>query len=219
MFKFRKRPRDPEGTVLLCATAAEREVMASAPVGVARRGPRVSWMEGMRVGDDQGQTTACQMFAYAKRREILKDLLITDAQVQRAFNNLLGTLGRPAGKGLTSKEAVIGARVAGWIGEDEGIGPATLDDLYEQPLIAIYDADVFAGTKRNGCVNVNSWLRNKEFHAVCLVAKGPVPKSDQEWVNQAGSWGIRYGHKGITSMPTWRHKEACRELWKVVKKG
>lgn len=214
---FRKRRPDPVGTVLLCATPEERAVMAG-PAGVQRRGPRVSWMDGMRVGDDQGQTSACQLFAHAKRHEILTGAYVADTTVIHVYRELLKALGRPDGQGLTTREAVRGARMAGWLTADEDVAPATLDDLAGEPLLSIYDADVFTGTKRNGCVNVNGWLRNKEYHAVCLVAKGPLPKREEEWVWQAGSWGIHYGYKGITNMPRWRHDEACRELWKVVRR-
>lgn len=214
---FFRRRSDPRGTVLLCASPAEREAMRE-PSGVARNGPRVSWMEHLIVGDDQGQTSACQLFAAAKRYEIVSGIYVADTTVIHVYHELRHQLGRPEGQGLSTKEAVRGCRMAGWINEDEDIGPATLDDLYQQPLWAIYDADVFTGTKRNGCVNHNAWLHQKEFHAVCLVAKGPVPKSDKEWVNQAGSWGASYGDNGITAMTTERHREACRELWKVVKR-
>lgn len=212
---FFRKP-DPRGTVRLCATPPERAAMIE-PSGVARRGPRVSWMAGMRVGDDQGQTASCQLFAAAKWYEVTTGAYVADTTVMHVYHNLRRLLDRDEGEGLTTREAVRGARMAGWIGSREDIAPATLNDLYQQPLWAIYDADVFASPRRNGCVDHNAWLRNFEYHAVCIVARGPVPGSDVDWVNQAGSWGIRYGAKGITAMSVARHCEACRELWKVVK--
>jgi hypothetical protein len=212
MFSFRKRV-DPVGRAQLCAGAAERQTMAG---GVLQAGRDLSWMRGMRVGDDQGQSGACQLFDLAKRYEILTGAYVADTTVLHVYDATLKRLGRPWGGGLTTREAFAAALGAGWVRAGQQLAPATLDDLAGQPLVSMYDADVFAAPNRAGCVNCNARLRGESYHSVCLVAAGAVAGESGEWVYHAGSWGLAYGHRGITMMPLWRHKQALRELWKIV---
>lgn len=206
----RKRRRD--WSALPCAAAGEEYRPGPGPL---RDGPDISWLSRVRVGDDQGQTSACVIFSFAKWEEIMRGSFISDAACIAIWRDALRRAGRADG-GLTVKEGYAAAVRSGWLRGSRGVAPATFADLDKQPLIAIYEAGVFDSPNSAGCLNHDVDGEDRGLHAVCEVAYGYINGIAEPFCYQAGSWGRRYAWQGITLMSEALHKRRCHELWRVV---
>lgn len=208
---WRRRKRTAFAGALL-AGGEDAYVAAAGPL---RDGPDVSWIPGMRAGDDQGQTDACVAFAIGRWIETVRKVYVPDWECVKVWRMALEAAGRTAG-GLTVREGIEGWKRQGKLSPGARAFRAELWDLARQPLVGIYEGSVFVGARRNGCCDHHA-PRSREFHAVLEVGHGRLTRiANRQMCYQAGSWGIGHGWKGFTCMEEWLHRERCRELWGIA---
>ena len=182
-----------------------------------RDGDDVSWLPRCRVGDDQGQTGACSIFAIASWAEIMFDYDISDAEALDVYRAALKRYNRPAGSGLQFREAFPMCATAGWLpGKMAMFAVRDLAHLSDQPIIAagaITDAWHNASIQ-SGCLDHDPALTKVHgYHAYVIVGHGAVTNLPDRWVTVENSWGFRWGWNGLGVMSESLHTRLCRELW------
>jgi len=183
-------------------------------------GDDVSWMPRAMVGDDQGNSGACALFAMAAWAEIVHGVPVSSFDVRAGYIRALAPLGRPWGEGLYFHEALKAAQAEGWIRSTGTLrAESGLDRLKEQPLLCGYIVtQAFYGTDpKSGCLDHDKSLDAElGYHAVCIVGKGRVDSlPDRSWVYFENSWGWQWGWNGIGVVGVEMHNRLCREVWSI----
>lgn len=191
------------------------------PPTPARDGADVSWLDRCRVGDNQGATGACTLFAFASWSEIVHGQSITDEACLEAYRDACARYNIADGKGMTFRRAFRVAQDYGWLPGATGLHRQhNLQALQDQPLIAGY-----AVTKawrerymRNGVLNHSHVFNYMEgYHAVVIVGHGALAAAPgQRFVYIENSWGPLWGHQGLGLMSEEMHTRLCKEVWRIV---
>lgn len=183
-------------------------------------GEDVSWIPRAMVGDDQGNSGACALFAMAAWAEIVHGVPISSFDVLAAYRRALASLGRAFGEGLYFSEALKAAQTEGWIRSTGTLrAERGLDRLKEQPLLCGYVVtDAFYRADPNtGCLSHDESLKTElGYHAVCVIGKGRLDMMpNRSWVYFENSWGWQWGWNGIGVMGVEMHTRLCREVWSI----
>ena len=192
------------------------------PVTPARDGPDVSWLSRCRVGDNQGATGACALFAFASWAEIMFGTPISDSACLAAYEDACKRFGIPYVRGMQFSQAFQVARDHGWLRDASGLTRVhDLSELANQPILA--GMSVTAAWRpenlRDGVLDHDPNIRYVDgYHAVVIVANGVI-LSDLKggrYIYIENSWGLGWGHNGLGMMRADLFKRLCRELWIVT---
>ena len=179
-----------------------------------------SWFEHTVVGNDQGWTSSCAFQALANWAEIMEKKRISDEERLDVYFRALKREDRNSG-GFTYPKAYYYADDAGWMPDDaEGIIPTRkLSTLAEQPILAGYSVHKpWNHVKQDGIISSCAG-KLIAYHGVCINAVGMQGNDPTLWVYHEGSWGPKWGYKGMARLTGTVHEKTCREMWKVVFKG
>jgi hypothetical protein len=200
------------GGLLLSGSAAL--VAGEAPL---RAGADVSWLPRCRVGDDQGESSACVLFSFASWSEIVHGHEIPDTACIWLWRQTLQGLGRVGG-GMSFQEGFEAAKGAGWLPGCRGLqSVGNLTALPVQPVLAGYSVTgAFDQPNLAGCLDHSANGAARGSHAVVIVAHGQLHDVEAgPWVYIENSWGREWGWKGIGVMAESLHRQLCRELWVI----
>lgn len=183
-------------------------------------GKDVSWLQHCRLGDDQGTSPACSMFAFASWAQIMRGVTISDDYILTRFRETAKALNRPSWVGLTMGEAFAASSAAGMLPSVSTMVHADLDDLAAQPLLAIYTmCPAWDSPSESGYLNDSPGFEHpiRGFHAVAIVAAGDVKAFKAgPFIYLENSWSRRWGWNGLGVMSMLQHRRLCRELWKLI---
>jgi len=188
--------------------------------GPLRAGADVSWLSQCRVGDDQGNTGACSVFALANWSEIMHGKAISDADILEVYLSALKANNLPPRSGLSFGMAFAAAHSAGWLPGARALQAVRdLAALQDQPLIAGYTIrDAWYRPSTQGCLDHDPALTDEYgYHAVVIVGYGRLDSiPGGPWIYIQNSWGLRWGWNGIGVMSEALHLRLCRELWTII---
>jgi len=194
------------------------DLLSAAPLTptLAASVPMVSHLDQCVVGDDQGREGACAIFAFASWCEVHLRAYISNRDCHTIYREALERAGRSTG-GLYFHEAFEAVKRAGWLPWASALHEATLQDLVSQPLIAGYImTQAFDNVAPWGCLDHSNPMKGERgYHAVCVVASGPVGHPPEPYVWIENSWGLSWGWNGIGFMNLNLHQKLCRQLFKV----
>lgn len=181
-----------------------------------RDGKEVSWMNQSPVGNDQGMSGACSVFALTNWLAVMRDQDYSDMECIRAFEDLKERAGIKT-RGVTVQQAFKGLQDTGWFSDVDTILPVQdLDALTGQPLIAVYDWDSsWIGISNAGCLDADGSDFVEGQHCVLTIARGQIT-TRQSMVYIQNSYGNMWGHKGCAMMTEKHHDKIIRELWAIV---
>ena len=184
-------------------------VPASIDQGPLHDGADVSWIPRCNVGENQGESAACAMFAVANWAEIMFRKNYSSAEMLALYraNAVMG--------GLSVPSAFRAAQTVGWVqGRSVCMSTQSLDLLDTQPIIAAYAiTEAWDNVDTvSGCLDHNPKLTaERGLHAVLIVAK-----KDGAIVQFENSWGTEWGYHGLGQMEYALHLRLCRGLWVLL---
>jgi len=191
------------------------------PVTPARDGPDISWLSRCRVGDNQGSTGACTLFALASWAEIMFGAPISDAECLDSYYKACQRYNIPYGRGMQFSQAFLVAKDRGWLRDARGLSRVhDQDALARQPILAGYKVTAAWDPKnmRNGIFDHSEGIKYvRAYHAVVNAAEGTVdgPGGDR-FTTIENSWGLGWGDNGLGMMREDLFKRLCREMWIVI---
>ncbi len=180
--------------------------------------PAISYLDRIRVGNDQGNDGACAIFAIASWATVMyPDQRITDADRLRLYADTLRRLGKPQGSGLTPGQAFAACSRAGWLPGCRAIRRVhDLRDLARQPLLASYRiGPPWHRVSRQGCLDHSAPFPPPDagLHMVVIVASGHITDLPGDgWIYIENSWGKSWGWNGIGVMEVQLHLAMLHSL-------
>jgi len=208
---------------------------ASFGTGPLRDGKDVSWIPWVRAGDDQGQTSACVIFAFENWTTTMGIRNLGEKNCDQIRNTVcieaykwaIGDFGLTPGDGLTYHMGFEAAKLFGFF-EPTRTGITTpvrnlrlvphndLKPLSKQPMLG-----GFAVTQDDMQPDANGFVADRHDedlggHAQLVVAAGKVDAyGGGQYVYREQSWGISHGWNGLTYETEDRFKKRCFELWTI----
>lgn len=178
-----------------------------------------SWLNGLHVGDDQGDSSACAVFTCAKWAEAMKYGVYTDAECKEVWRITTKNLGRP-GDGLTPEEAVHGCSVAGMLPKRaRAVRRYNLSALARQPLFGAYKiTPAFQNVSPEGCLDHSASTRKIfGYHAMLIVAQGILKGQEilGPVVENVNHWNEDWGYKGMCVSTQHCHNNHCVGVWSI----
>jgi hypothetical protein len=201
------------------------EALRRMPAAAPRvQGPDVSYLDKVKVGDNQRNVPACVMFSWAKRAEIVDGIHIPDADCVRAWELASDRFnGGRRDQGLTLQQGHDIAKEFGWVEDDEVCTTlGSLDALADQPIVAAYRVTPLweQATMHQGLVTGDWSDPTLGYHAVCIAAHGVVDRfGGSKFVMFVNSWSAGWGWKGLGAMSEATHTALICEMVASVKKG
>ena len=176
-------------------------------------GDDVSWIGGLKVGNDQGNRNCCALQAVGNWINAVHKIEISDEEVKRVhWSNGKGNVG------MSFQRAFDLADKAGWFPEKyRGVLLTNrLSSLEDQPILAGYSIRRnWNNVSEHG--KISTWEGAvTAHHGVLIVAKGRV-KEEKPRVWIENSWGYKWACKGIASLSEDVHNKEIKEMWVVVK--
>jgi len=185
---------------------------------VSNDGADMSWLTGLHVGDDQGDSSACVIFALANWMDAVEHLFISDSICKAVWQATLKFNGRSNG-GLTVPEGFAGMQRAGYLQAYSGVFQTYNYDLFaKQPFIACYRVTpAWYNMSFEGCLDHSSAARQGSYgnHAVLLGARGVVDAQAERGriYTVVNTWKLSWGKNGMGQMTEDLHDETCFEMW------
>lgn len=198
----------------IASAAAPRMASAASMDNV----PEVSYLDRIRVGNDQGADGACALFAMASWATVMfLERRITDAARLSLYTNVRGS-----GDGLTAGQAFAAAAAEGWLPGLRAIRQVyDLRYLAAQPMLAAYRiGDPWGNVSAQGCLDHSAPLppTSAGLHMVLIAAAGNLATlPGREWVYIENSWGRDWGWNGIGVMGFNLHSQMLHSLYILEK--
>lgn len=207
------KSREHKGLVLTQTVLPERID------GPLLAGPDVSWMKGLRVGDNQGNHGACAIFTFANWAERVRGMKITDEECLDVYKRAIRSMALATNSGLTNPQAFRAALSAGWLGGARSLQAAhTLEPLKDQPMIAGFSVtDALRNTNSSGCMDHAASDAVYGYHDMLIVACGRLdqaqPDEEERVIWEENSWGPTFGFKGCCFQRESLFRKICKEMW------
>lgn len=178
--------------------------------------PEASYLDRIRVGNDQGQDGACALFAIASWATVrYPERRIPNAERLALYADVIGRIG---GEGLTAEQAFAAAVGAGWlpgIRSFQRVG--NLQPITKQPMLAAYRiGDPWANVSKQGCLDHAAPLppASAGLHLVLIAATGNLAAlPGREWIYIENSWGLDWGWNGIGVLRLNLHSQMLHSLY------
>ncbi len=191
------------------------------PAKPLRDGDDISWMGRARVGDDQGNSSACTLFGIANWVGIMLGIDIPDAEIiaawERARMRLYGNLKG----GLTVPQAWWAAQKEGWLYSHQTAERVRdMSTLAIAPLLGCYEiTEGWRHPNAAGCI-CHTDTQVIGYHLVVIAEHGYVgengggaPSPRILWIQN--SWKLKWGYKGCGQLTEDYHRKYCKQLWKI----
>lgn len=200
----------PSGTTRMCASRVRRD------------GPDTSWLSGLHVGDDQGDSSSCVVHALGNWLEAVDGVFVPDGDCRGIWQETLAFNGRTKG-GLTVSEGFAGMTRAGYFQGWKGVEQVyDYERFVDQPFVACYKVlPAWMNMSFEGCFDHSPEARRGSYgnHAVLLGARGIVDAQPDlgRIYTVVNSWKLSWGKNGMGQMAEDLHDEMCFEMWAVNK--
>ncbi len=178
-------------------------------------GDDISWMHRARVGDAQGQSSACTLFGIANWVQIMGGPVVPDSLIAAAWERARMRYYGNLNGGLTVPQAWHSAVLEGWLeSRQRAEHVRDMGSFSEAPLLGCYEiTDGWYNTNEAGCIR-HTDTQVVGYHLVVILEAGRVGDGPSIiWIQN--SWSLKWGYKGCGQLTEEYHRKHCKEIWRI----